>query len=120
MADIRRLPVPVTDIWEWQLRGSCRGMNSDMFFHPEQERGPARTARETRAKTVCRGCPVLEQCRTHALTVQEPYGVWGGLSVAERNERIRVDAGQSVVIGVDFAGGHHRRARPPSPGPSPA
>jgi WhiB family redox-sensing transcriptional regulator len=24
------------------------------------------------------------QCRTHALSVQEPYGIWGGLSEDER------------------------------------
>ncbi len=41
------------------------------------------------AKQVCRGCPVLEQCRRHALAVQEPYGVWGGLSEGERNDIIR-------------------------------
>ncbi|WP_162237328.1 WhiB family transcriptional regulator, partial [Aeromicrobium sp. Leaf272] len=34
----------------------------------------------------CARCPVIEQCREHALTVQEPYGVWGGLSEAERRE----------------------------------
>ena len=89
MADVRRLPVPVTDIWDWQMRGACRGMDSTFFFHPEGERGPARVGREARAKQVCQGCPVLEQCRTHALAVQEPYGVWGGLSESERDEIVR-------------------------------
>ncbi len=32
---------------------------------------------------------MLEQCRRHALAVHEPYGVWGGLSEAERDEIIR-------------------------------
>ena len=89
MADIRRLPVPVTDIWDWQMHGACRGMDSGFFFHPEGERGPARANREARAKQICRTCPVLEQCRRHALAVHEPYGVWGGLSEAERDEIIR-------------------------------
>jgi WhiB family redox-sensing transcriptional regulator len=89
MADTRRLPVPVTDIWDWQMRGACRGMDSTFFFHPEGERGPARASREARAKQVCQVCPVLEQCRTHALAVQEPYGIWGGLSEAERDEIVR-------------------------------
>ena len=88
MADIRRLPVPVTDIWDWQMRGACRGMDSGFFFHPEGERGSARVGREARAKQVCQGCPVLEQCRRHALAVEEPYGVWGGLAVAERGDII--------------------------------
>jgi WhiB family redox-sensing transcriptional regulator len=89
MADTRRLPVPVADIWDWQLRGACRGMDSAFFFHPEGERGAARVGREARAKQVCQSCPVLEQCRRHALAVEEPYGVWGGLSESERDEIIR-------------------------------
>jgi WhiB family redox-sensing transcriptional regulator len=28
---------------------------------------------------------VLERCREHALKVQEPYGVWGGLTPRERD-----------------------------------
>lgn len=91
MADVRRLPVPVTEIWDWQMHGACRGMNTDLFFHPERERGPARALREARAKQVCRGCPVIDRCRGHALAVHEAYGVWGGLSVAERDERLQVD-----------------------------
>lgn len=84
MADVRRLPGPDGNVWEWQLRGSCRGMDSNFFFHPDGERGPARAMREGRAKDVCRGCAVLEQCRRHALEVHEPYGVWGGMSERER------------------------------------
>ncbi len=86
VADIRRLPAAVTDQWDWQLQGACRGMDSAFFFHPEGERGPARAEREERAKQVCHRCPVIEACRRHALAVQEPYGVWGGLSEAERDE----------------------------------
>lgn len=88
-ADIRRLPRPVTDDWDWQLRGACRGMDSSFFFHPKGERGLARARREVRAKQVCRSCPVIEQCRRQALSSQEPYGVWGGLSESEREDLIR-------------------------------
>lgn len=109
MADVRRLPVPVTEVWDWQMRGSCRDMDSELFFHPERERGPSRSMREARAKRVCRGCPVRAQCLDHALAVREPYGVWGGLSTAERLEQIRSGAGRGIVIGVDFAAGHGRR-----------
>ncbi|GAA4713680.1 hypothetical protein GCM10023215_65880 [Pseudonocardia yuanmonensis] len=89
VADIRRLPGPVSDIWDWQMQGACRGMDSSFFFHPEGERGPARANRERRAKEICAACPVLEMCRRHALEVQEPYGVWGGLSEHEREAIIR-------------------------------
>ena len=48
------------------------------------ERGRARAQREMRAKEMCRSCPVIAQCRSHALAVGEPYGIWGGLSESER------------------------------------
>jgi WhiB family transcriptional regulator, redox-sensing transcriptional regulator len=89
MADTRRLPPPVTDVWDWQLHGACRDMDSALFFHPQNERGPDRVDREARAKLICRSCPVIQQCRAHSLAVREPYGVWGGLSESERHEIIR-------------------------------
>ena len=70
MADIRRLPGPNADIWDWQRLGSCRGMDSAFFFHPDGERGPARAHRERRAKAVCRDCPVVEPCRRHAIAAR--------------------------------------------------
>ncbi|MFI5715874.1 WhiB family transcriptional regulator [Nocardia sp. NPDC051750] len=75
---------PAADVWDWQLRGSCRGLESRVFFHPEGERGRARAARVRRAKQICDSCPVLEHCRNYALAVREPYGVWGGMSEDER------------------------------------
>ncbi len=84
MAEISRLPGPVADLWDWQLDGSCRRENPDVFFHPEGERGPARRDRDSAAKAVCAACPVLAQCREHALQVREPYGVWGGLTEDDR------------------------------------
>lgn len=92
MPVIGRLPGPVEQRWEWQLRGRCRGLDSSLFFHPEYERGPARHAREERAKAICRGCPVLVECRRHALSVQEPYGVWGAMTADERRKTIAATA----------------------------
>jgi WhiB family redox-sensing transcriptional regulator len=84
MADVSRLPGPNADVWDWQLLGSCRGADPNIFFHPEGERGPAREAREKAAKQICGTCPVRVTCAEHALAVREPYGVWGGLSEDER------------------------------------
>ena len=84
MTDIRRLPAPTVEKWEWQMKGSCRGVDSELFFHPEGERGPRRARREASAKAVCATCPVLQLCRAHALASREPYGIWGGLSEGER------------------------------------
>lgn len=84
MADFSRLPGPNADLWDWQLRGLCRGKDSSLFFHPEGERGAARTSRETAAKEICMNCPVQIPCADHALKVREPYGVWGGMTEEER------------------------------------
>ena len=70
MADIRRLPTPVAEVWDWQLHGACRGENTSLFFHPDGERGPARARRQTAAKAVCARCPVVEACLKHALAVR--------------------------------------------------
>ncbi|MCM1943980.1 WhiB family transcriptional regulator [Streptomyces hydrogenans] len=86
MADFSRLPGPNADLWDWQLLAACRGVDSSLFFHPEGERGAARSARENSAKEVCMRCPVRAQCAAHALAVREPYGVWGGLTEDEREE----------------------------------
>ncbi len=114
MADTRWLPAPVTEVWDWQINGACRGLDS-AFFHPEGERGPARAARETRAKQICRGCPVLQRCRTHALNAHEPYGVWGGLSESERDTIIRnkdrtlqIPARPAALVGADRTSEDHR------------
>lgn len=83
------LPGPNADFWDWQLHGACRGENSEVFYHPDGERGRARLQRELRAKAICNNCPVLEACREHALAVAEPYGIWGGMSESERMLALR-------------------------------
>lgn len=88
MAEISRLPGANADTWDWQLHGACRGMNSEYFFHSDAERGRARDTREARAKQICHTCPVIAECREHALAVQEAYGIWGGLGENERREII--------------------------------
>jgi WhiB family redox-sensing transcriptional regulator len=89
MANLSRLPGPNADFWDWQLEAACRGMDSEVFFHPDGQRGAARAQREQRAKQICATCPVLQQCREHALSVREPYGVWGGLTEDERETILR-------------------------------
>lgn len=84
VAAVKRLPNTTTDAWDWQMQAACRNMDSAVFFHPDRERGSAKRRRDQRAKAVCRSCPVIEQCLRHALQVQEPYGVWGGLTSDER------------------------------------
>ena len=81
MAEITRLPGPVADLWDWQLEGACRRVGPDVRRWPGER---ADLLRASAAKEICRACPVLQQCRSHALSGREPYGVWGGLTEDER------------------------------------
>ncbi|AHD23398.1 WhiB family transcriptional regulator [Rhodococcus pyridinivorans SB3094] len=78
------MPPARSGLWEWQLRARCRSTDSSLFYPPENSRGPVRARLESLAKDVCWQCPVLVDCRTHALRTREPYGVWGGMSAKER------------------------------------
>jgi WhiB family transcriptional regulator, redox-sensing transcriptional regulator len=101
MADSRRTALsqsdqerlrPVSDEWNWQFSGKCRGYPSELFF-PDDERGPRRRLREERARRICLDCPVIAECLRHALTVQEPAGIWGGKTARERAALLRRRAG---------------------------
>lgn len=41
-------------------------------------------ASNKKAKMLCQQCPVLTSCLEHALQCNERYGIWGGMSPAER------------------------------------
>lgn len=78
----------------WQGEASCRGPESAMFFPPPYpERKEERESRERHAKAICAGCPVLARCREYALTIREPYGIWGGLTELERRLRLLDEVG---------------------------
>lgn len=108
MADFSRLPGPNADLWDWQLHAACRGVDSSLFFHPEGERGAARSARENSAKEVCMRCPVRAECAAHALAVREPYGVWGGLTEDEREELMGRARHRLVSVSNGHGNSHDR------------
>ena len=57
MSNVRRLPGPIADLWDWQRLGLCRGRDSAQFFHPDGERGSSRNRREAKAKSDVRRLP---------------------------------------------------------------
>ena len=69
----------------WQEDALCTGGQAGLFFPPSSaERKDERERREARAKAICAVCPVVEECRDYALTIREPYGIWGGYTESER------------------------------------
>jgi WhiB family redox-sensing transcriptional regulator len=75
---------PLLDDWSWQQEGNCFTKDSSLFFLDENIRMSSKTRQENAAKSVCVGCPVLDNCLSHALSVPENYGVWGGTTPEER------------------------------------
>lgn len=68
----------------WKFEAACVGSPVDFF---------ATSARSVaRAKSICASCPVRIPCLVDALESNERYGVWGGLTVEERDELIQTSA----------------------------
>jgi WhiB family redox-sensing transcriptional regulator len=73
------------DQTDWIERGACNGMTethgaelvSKLFF-------PTRGEGTRRAKEICAGCEVREECLEFAIVSGEKFGIWGGKSERER------------------------------------
>jgi WhiB family transcriptional regulator, redox-sensing transcriptional regulator len=75
---------------EWRELAACRSHPAVLFFGVDDTESSAdRRAREEEAKRVCFGCRVRQQCLEYSLDTKEPYGIWGGLTEAERKARLR-------------------------------
>jgi WhiB family redox-sensing transcriptional regulator len=61
---------------------ACRTVDPELFFSSVRGQGSLQT--EETAKKICRACPVREPCLANAIRDQEPFGIWGGLTTAER------------------------------------
>jgi WhiB family redox-sensing transcriptional regulator len=53
-------------------------------FFPEDDSRRHRRRKEERAKRICRDCPVISECREHALRTPETYGIWAAMTPRER------------------------------------
>ncbi|PUB32531.1 WhiB family redox-sensing transcriptional regulator [Promicromonospora sp. AC04] len=66
----------VTRQSSWRERSSCLDEDPEIFFAGG---GVSRTA-----KKICASCPVREQCLELSVRNDERFGIWGGLTWAER------------------------------------
>ena len=81
----KREETRLSDSDEWQFEALCRGNHAYLFFPPSTfERKDERERREMKAKAICGVCPVQQPCSEHALSIREPFGIWGGLTENER------------------------------------
>lgn len=70
--------LPDNGTGDWRTQALCTKSDGDRWF-PD----PGGTA--TPAKTICNQCPVQTQCLDQALTNNENFGIWGGLTPTERH-----------------------------------
>jgi WhiB family redox-sensing transcriptional regulator len=75
---------------EWMLAGLCRQVDPDLFY-PEDVTGALRCST---AQRICAGCPVKGECLDYALSHDERYGVWGGMSANARRKLVNGGSGR--------------------------
>jgi WhiB family transcriptional regulator, redox-sensing transcriptional regulator len=74
----------------WREQASCLNHPGVLFFGlDDNETAIERRGREEQAKRICARCTVRGECLDYALSVREPYGIWGGLTELERRARLR-------------------------------
>jgi WhiB family redox-sensing transcriptional regulator len=66
----------------WMADGNCRNYPPATFF-------PSDGVGVERARAICKGCPVGEQCLEYALEERIEHGVWGGCSERERRRILK-------------------------------
>jgi WhiB family transcriptional regulator, redox-sensing transcriptional regulator len=79
---LSRARTPELPSQDWQHRAACHDLDPELFFPIGTSEAAMRQARL--AKTVCARCPVHVECLRWALASGQDFGVWGGLSEAER------------------------------------
>jgi WhiB family redox-sensing transcriptional regulator len=65
------------DAQSWQEQALCAETDPEAFF-------PEKGGSTREAKKICTGCEVKAECLEYALSNDERFGIWGGLSERER------------------------------------
>ena len=76
--DAGREPVDLS----WQDFAHCNQADPEAFF-------PEKGGSTKQAKSVCKRCPVTDDCLQYALKYRERYGIWGGTSEEQRRQILK-------------------------------
>ena len=86
----------------------CRHYDLELFYPAKSD-----LAGISRAKTVCQGCPALEECLILALEVLDRDAVMGGMSPVERDRFLaRFHHNQERAVNAVKQGGRRGSAAP--------
>jgi WhiB family redox-sensing transcriptional regulator len=67
---------------EWRRDAACKDVDPNLFF-PVGVTGPA-IPQIAAAKSICDECSVQRDCLEFAITTNQEFGVWGGMTEDER------------------------------------
>lgn len=70
----------------WMRDAACKGSDPEAFFPAT---GGGRQGVPVAAIAACSRCPVMEQCAEYAINTHAQHGIWGGMTVEQRNRRAR-------------------------------
>lgn len=71
----------------WRMLAACQSIDPELFF-PVSASGKS-LEQVTAAKAVCAACPVRQECLAFAFRTGQAHGIWGGLTVEERQQALR-------------------------------
>lgn len=68
--------------FDWMRDAVCASADPEQWF-PEKGVNPFR------AKRICQGCPVIDECLQYALD-HKVVGIWGGTTTRQRSTMLRL------------------------------
>ena len=71
----------------------CKDQDTAVFFNERNRRTVAY------AKSICRQCPVMEECGDHAIKSHIYHGIWGGMNPKEIEEQRRL---RKIVLPLQY------------------
>lgn len=86
----------VKSLRDWSARAACPSHDPKLFDTTVASNRTVITEDTERAREICVGCPVMLDCLTHAAVFNIRTGIWGGLTVEERDEW----AAQEALVAV--------------------
>jgi WhiB family redox-sensing transcriptional regulator len=61
----------IEPVWAFEIRTPCRSHDPELWFAED-------LVTVERAQSLCRVCPLQQECLSGAIVRREPWGVWGG------------------------------------------
>lgn len=90
----------------WRMRARCGSSDTERLF--------VSGAPQREAASICRKCPVIQECAADALDNNMEYGVWGGLT--ERQRRTLLKTHPHVESWAALLAVRHARCAPAGTG----